>query len=131
DQVKICAEIRLRVRHHLLANCKQAEVQRVYSKAQALSQCRNWLSRNLPQASPHEVASTADAATLVKTVPNVAAVASREASVRYGIGVLAHNIADSPFNETRFAVIGPTDSARTGNDKTALMFQIGHTPGTL
>src|SRR5215207_6838352 len=40
-QVKICSEIRLRVRHHLLANCKQAEVQHVYSKAQALSQCRD------------------------------------------------------------------------------------------
>lgn len=131
EQVKICAEIRLRVRHHLLANCKQSEVQRVYSKAQALSQCRNWLSRSLPQASLHEVASTADAAKLVQTIPNVAAVASREAAVRYGLGILAQNIADSPFNETRFAVIGPTDSARTGNDKTALMFQIGHTPGTL
>jgi len=131
DQVKICSEIRLRVRHHLLANCPQSEVRRVYSKAQALSQCRNWLSKNMPQASLHEVASTADAATLVQTVPNVAAIASREAAVRYGIGVLAQNIADSPFNETRFAVIGATDSARTGTDKTALMFQISHTPGSL
>lgn len=131
DSVRICSEIRLRVRHHLLANCKQAEVRRVYSKAQALSQCRNWLSKNMPQASLHEVASTADAARLVQTEPHVAAVASREASVRYGITILAHNIEDSPFNETRFAVIGPSDSARTGTDKTALMFQIGHTPGAL
>lgn len=131
DQVKICAEIRLRVRHHLLANCDQSEIRRVYSKAQALSQCRNWLAKNLPQASLHEVASTADAAALVQTVPNVAAVASREASVRYGLKILAQNIEDSPFNETRFAVIGLTDSARTGNDKTALMFQISHTPGAL
>lgn len=131
DQVKICSEIRLRVRHHLLANCKQSEVRRVYSKAQALSQCRSWLSKNLPQASLHEVASTTDAAKLVQTEPHVAAVASREASVRYGINILAHNIEDSPFNETRFAVIGPSDSARTGTDKTALMFQIGHTPGAL
>ncbi len=131
DQVRICSEIRLRVRHHLLANCKQAEVRRVYSKAQALSQCRNWLSKNMPQASLHEVASTADAAKLVLSEPHVAAVASREASVRYGINILAHNIEDSPFNETRFAVIGPSDSARTGTDKTALMFQIGHTPGAL
>ncbi|MCS6866198.1 MAG: prephenate dehydratase [Gemmataceae bacterium] len=131
DQVKICAEIRLRVRHHLLANCAQSEIRRVYSKAQALSQCRNWLAKNLPQASLHEVASTADAAALVQTVPNVAAVASREASVRYGLKILAQNIEDSPFNETRFAVIGLSDSARTGNDKTALMFQISHTPGAL
>lgn len=131
EQVKICSEIRLRVRHHLLANCAQSEVRRVYSKAQALSQCRNWLSKNMPQASLHEVASTADAANLVQTTPNVAAIASREASVRYNLGILAQNIADSPFNETRFAVIGATDSTRTGSDKTALMFQISHTPGAL
>jgi chorismate mutase/prephenate dehydratase len=131
DQVKICSEIRLRVHHHLLARCQQSEIRRVYSKEQALSQCRNWLSKNLPQASFHPVASTTDAAKLVQTEPNVAAVASREAAVRYGLNVLAHNIEDSPFNETRFAVIGPTDSARTGKDKTALMFQISHTPGAL
>jgi chorismate mutase/prephenate dehydratase len=129
--VKICAEIRLRVHHHLLANCQQTEIRRVYSKAQALSQCRNWLSKNLPQATLHEVASTADAARLVQTDMNVAAVASRKAAVNYSINVLCHSIEDSPFNETRFAVIGPSDSAKTGNDKTAMMFQITHTPGAL
>jgi chorismate mutase/prephenate dehydratase len=130
-QVKICAEIRLRVHHHLLANCLQTEVRRVYSKAQALSQCRNWLSKNLPHATLHEVASTSDAAKLVLTEPNVAAVASRKAAINWGINILAHSIEDSPFNETRFAVIGLSDSAKTGHDKTAMMFQISHTPGAL
>jgi len=130
-QVKICAEIRLRVHHHLLANCQQTDVRRVYSKAQALSQCRNWLSKNIPHATLHEVASTSDAAKLVLTEPNVAAVASRQAAVRFGINILCHNIEDSPFNETRFAVIGQADSAKTGSDKTAMMFQVSHTPGAL
>jgi chorismate mutase/prephenate dehydratase len=130
-QVRICAEIRLRVHHHLLANCPQSEVRRVFSKAQALSQCRNWLSKNLPQATLHEVASTTDAAKLALSEINVAAVASRQAAVKWGLNILAHNIEDSPFNETRFAVIGPTDSAKTGSDKTAMMFQISHTPGAL
>jgi chorismate mutase/prephenate dehydratase len=130
-QIKICSEIRLRVHHHLLANCEQTEIRRVYSKAQALSQCRDWLSKNLPQASLHEVSSTAHAATLVQTEPNVAAVAGRQAAVRYGIKILYHNIEDSPFNETRFAVIGLSDSARTGKDKTGLMFQTSNTPGAL
>jgi chorismate mutase/prephenate dehydratase len=130
-QVKICSEIRLRVHHHLLANCPQSEIRRVYSKAQALSQCRTWLSKNVPQATVHPVASTTDAAKLVQTDMNAAAVASRKAAVNYGINILCHNIEDSPFNETRFAVIGPSDSAKTGNDKTAMMFQISHTPGAL
>lgn len=129
--IKICSEIRLIVHHNLLANCEQTEIRRVYSKAQALSQCRNWLSKNLPHATLHEVSSTADAARLVQSEPNVAAVASRQAATRYGIRVLFSNIEDYQHNETRFAVIGANDSAKTGSDKTALMFQIPHNPGSL
>ena len=40
-------------------------------------------------------------------------------------------IEDHPENETRFAVIALQDSARTGKDKTALVFQVSHTPGAL
>ena len=130
-QIKICSEIRMRVHHHLLANCEQPDIRRVYSKAQALSQCRNWLSRNLPHATLHEVSSTADAARLVQTEPHVAAVASRQAAVRYGLRILFSNIEDYSGNETRFAVIALHDSAKTGSDKTAIMFQVPHTPGSL
>ena len=76
-------------------------------------------------------AKSTDAAKLALSELNVAAVASRQAAVKWGLNVLAHSIEDSPFNETRFAVIGPSDSAKTGNDKTAMMFQISHSPGSL
>lgn len=129
--LKICAEVRLIVHHNLLANCSQTEIRRVYSKAQALSQCRNWLSKNLPHATLHEVSSTADAARLVQSEPYSAAVASRQAGVRYGLRVLFESIEDNTGNETRFAVIAPQDSPRTGNDKTAALFQVPHVPGSL
>src|SRR5262249_23040695 len=61
-QLIICAEIRLRIHHNLMAACDQEMIRRVYSKPQALSQCRNWLSKNVPQATLHSVASTAVAA---------------------------------------------------------------------
>jgi chorismate mutase/prephenate dehydratase len=127
----ICAEVRLRVHHNLMARCSQAEIRRVYSKGQALSQCRNWLSKNVPQASLHEVSSTAAAAQLALTEPGAAAVASRQAAVRYNLRILFSEIEDSPYNETRFAVIGHQKSARTGQDKTALMFRVPHNPGAL
>ena len=130
-QIRICSEVRIRVHHNLLANCEQTEIRRIYSKPQALSQCRNWLSKNVPQATLHEVTSTAAAAQLVQREPGAAAVASREAAVRYGLRMLFTNIEDSPHNETRFAVIGPHDATRTGNDKTAVMFEIPHSPGSL
>jgi chorismate mutase/prephenate dehydratase len=130
-QLKICAEIRLRIHHNLLANCEQQEIRRVYSKPQALSQCRNWLSKNVPHASLHEVASTATAAELAQREPGAAAVASRQAAVRYNLRTLFTDIEDSPYNETRFAVIGTQETGRTGKDKTAIMFKVPHHPGSL
>jgi chorismate mutase/prephenate dehydratase len=130
-QLKVCAEVRLRIHHNLLANCEQQEIRRIYSKPQALSQCRNWLSKNVPHASLHEVASTATAAELAQREPGAAAVASRQAAVRYGLRILFSDIEDSPYNETRFAVIGPQETHRTGHDKTAIMFRINDRPGTL
>jgi chorismate mutase/prephenate dehydratase len=130
-QIKVCSEIRLRIHHHLLANCEQPEIRRVYSKGNALGQCRNWLAKNVPHASQHEVSSTADAARLAQSEPGAAAVASRQAAVRYGLRILFSNIEDSPYNETRFAVIGSQEVGKTGNDKTALMFKVSHHPGSL
>jgi len=130
-QLKICAEVRLRIHHNLLANCEQQEIRRVYSKPQALSQCRNWLSKNIPYASLHEVASTATAAELAQRERGAAAVASRQAAVRYGLRILFPDIEDSPNNETRFAIIGTQEADRTGNDKTAAMFKLPHTAGAL
>jgi chorismate mutase/prephenate dehydratase len=130
-QIKICAEVRLRIHHNLLANCEQQEIRRVYSKPQALSQCRNWLSKNVPHASLHEVASTAVAAELAQREPGAAAVASRQAAVKYGLRILFPDIEDYPYNETRFAVIGHQECDKTGHDKTAVMFQVPHSPGSL
>jgi chorismate mutase/prephenate dehydratase len=130
-QIKVGAEVRLKVHHNLLANCEQPEIRRVYSKSQALGQCRNWLNKNLPHAKLIDMASTADAARLAQSEPGAAAVASRQAAVRFGLRILFENIEDSPYNETRFAVIGHQKSSRSGHDKTAVMFRVSHQPGSL
>lgn len=130
-QLKICAEVRLRIHHNLLANCEQEMIRRVYSKPQALAQCRNWLSKNLPHADIKDVSSTAVAAQLAQQEPGAAAVASRQAAVKYGLRILFSDIEDYPHNETRFAVIGDQETAKTGDDKTALMFRVRHNPGSL
>src|SRR5436305_224395 len=122
--LKICAEVRLRIHHNLLANCDQEQIRRVYSKPQALAQCRNWLSKNLPHADLKDVSSTAVAAQLAQQEPGAAAVASRQAAVKYGLRMLFNDIEDYPHNETRFAVIGLQEAARSGSDKTAMMFRV-------
>jgi chorismate mutase/prephenate dehydratase len=78
-----------------------------------------------------DVSSTAVAAQLAAQEPGAAAVASRQAAVKYGLRILFSDIEDVPHNETRFAVIGHQEPDRSGADKTALMFKVGHHPGAL
>jgi chorismate mutase/prephenate dehydratase len=127
----ISSEVRLPIHHNLMANCEPQEIRRVYSKPQALSQCRNWLSKNLPLAVYKDVSSTAVAAELAQKEPGAAAIASRQAASHYGLRILFEDIEDYPHNETRFAVIGHQKCGRTGHDKTALMFRVAHNPGSL
>src|SRR5260370_2531180 len=63
-QIKVCSEIRLRIHHHLLANCEQPEIRRIYSKGNALGQCRNGLAKPLRHPPHHELSSTAPPAHL-------------------------------------------------------------------
>jgi chorismate mutase/prephenate dehydratase len=129
--LKIRAEVRLRVHHCLMARCEWSQVRRVYSKSQALSQCRNWLGKNLPMATKVEVVSTAAAAELAQREEFAAAVASRAAATAHRMNVLAENIEDQPHNVTRFAVIGEQAEARTGRDKTTLMLRMSNQAGSL
>jgi chorismate mutase/prephenate dehydratase len=129
--IKIRAEVRLRIHHCLLGRSDWSQIRRVYSKSQALSQCRNWLGKNLPLATKVEVVSTAAAAELAQREEFAAAVASRSAASAYQLNVLAENIEDQPHNVTRFAVIGDSAEERTGRDKTALMIRLPNQAGSL
>jgi chorismate mutase/prephenate dehydratase len=129
--IMIRAEVRLRIHHCLLGRSDWSQIRRVYSKSQALSQCRNWLGKNLPQATKVEVVSTAAAAELAQREDFAAAVASRAAASGYHLNVLAENIEDQPHNVTRFAVIGDRAEERTGRDKTALMIRLPNQAGSL
>ena len=131
SQVSICGELPLVIHHCLLGSGSRAEVRRVESKPQALSQCRNWLAKHLPAAECQPVASTADAARKAADDPTVAAIASAQAAKAYGLDVLVPNIEDNKDNVTRFAVISREMAEKTGNDKTALMLEIAHEPGAL
>jgi chorismate mutase/prephenate dehydratase len=115
----------------LLSVGTRDEIRTVYSKPQPLSQCRNWLARHLPNATLAEVGSTAAAAKAAKGQQNVAAIASRQAGAHYELPTIVANIEDNPDNITRFAIIGSGAGAKTGHDKTTLMFEIAHEPGAL
>jgi chorismate mutase/prephenate dehydratase len=130
--VQICGEVRLRIHHSLLGRGPREAIREVYSKPQALSQCRQWLSTHLPEARIIATASTTAAAQEAARSPSAAAVASRAAAQQYDLEVLAEGIEDNPDNVTRFAVLGHQPAERTGQrDRTALVFELSHQPGAL
>ena len=130
--LKIRAEVRLRVRHCLLGKGDWSDVRRVYSKAQAISQCRNWLGKNLPQGTAMvDVVSSAEAAAIAQRDPQAAAIASKPAADAYGLKVLVENIEDQANNTTRFAVIAERGEQPTGHDKTTMILRLSNQAGTL
>ncbi|QEG40674.1 prephenate dehydratase [Roseimaritima ulvae] len=130
-RVHICGEVFLPIHHNLLSRSPREAIKQVCSKPQALSQCRHWLARHLPTAQIVEVASTTEAARIASEQPGVAAVAGREAGRQYGLDVVDANIEDSPYNVTRFAVLGNETIDATGRDKTTMLLQVAHKPGAL
>jgi chorismate mutase/prephenate dehydratase len=129
--LRICGEVQMAIHHNLLSRSPRSEIVEIYSKPQALSQCRDWLARNMPRATTIEVTSTSTAAQLARDKPGAAAVASRQAAVQYDLQVVAENIEDNAHNVTRFAIIGEEETKPTGRDRTALLLQIPHAPGSL
>lgn len=130
--VKICSETYIAIHHHLLSTAKSlADVKRVYAGPQPGQQCRRWLRANLPNAEIVEVVPTAKAAERALVEPGTAAIANALGAETVGIPILVEHIEDNPANRTRFLVIGYNEPAKTGRDKTSLMFNLRNRPGEL
>ena len=130
--LKICGEIELRVHQNLLAKAGGLEqIERVYSHAQSLAQCKGWLRRNLPKAERIAVSSNAEAARRARNADDAAAIAGIQAAQVYGLKVLASHIEDRPDNTTRFMVMGRELFSPSGHDKTSLLLAVKDQPGAL
>lgn len=131
SELKICAQIVLRVEQNLLARCPREEIRKIYSHPQSLGQCRQWLQTNFPAAEIIAASSNTRAAQHAAEEPGSAAIAGKLAAELYQLNILESSIQDSAFNTTRFLVIGPQSCPPTGNDKTSLMFSVQDKSGTL
>lgn len=129
--LNIADELNVPVRHTLWGCGTLEEVKVVLSHPQALAQCRIWLNRYLPHATLQAAASTSRAAQEVAGHPEMAAISTALAADRYGLNLLADRIEDSPYNRTRFCIVGPVMSQPSGRDKTSLVFSVKHQAGTL
>lgn len=132
--LRICGEIVLPVHHCLMSKIGRAEsVRRIYSHAQSLAQCHEWLSQNYPQAERVPVVSNSEAARRAAQdeEESSAAIAAKPAAALYALTVLAENIEDEPTNTTRFLVLGRQDVAPSGRDKTSMVMSARNRPGAV
>lgn len=131
-QLKICGEVVLRIHQNLLTNESDlSKITKIYSHAQSLAQCHEWLNRNLPGVPRISVASNSLAAQMAAEEAGVAAIAGEAAAERFNLPKLAENIEDEPNNTTRFLVLGKHDAGPSGRDKTSLIMSAPNRTGSL
>src|ERR1700704_5382255 len=132
--LKICGEVELRVRHHLMgAMSALGRIERVCSHPQSLAQCRQWLEEHLPGVEQVPVSSNAEGARRARDEKGSAAIAGGTAAEIYGLKIVAAELEDHADNTTRFLVLGRKLFTPSGEDRTTLLVSVSHTdaPGAL
>ncbi|GAB4385158.1 MAG: prephenate dehydratase [Phycisphaerales bacterium] len=139
--VHVYAEVQIAIHHALLANCEPSQIRRIHSKPEALGQCRTWLATQFPRAELIPAPSSSRAAQTaveedriaesIGAPPGSAAIGSTLAGQLYGLRALFEEIEDNPNNITRFYVLSQQRAKRSGDDKTAIMFNTVDKPGAL
>ena len=130
--LKIYKEIIIPINQNLIVNpgTKMEDIVDVYSHAQALAQCREFVNKYKIQ--PHYEISTARAAKNIIGDKSKAAIGNAKTVELYGLEILKANIQDTDNNETRFVVLSKDDHEPTGQDKTSIIFSIYEDrPGSL
>lgn len=122
--LKIFKEIIIPINQNLIVNpgTKMEDIEDVYSHAQAIAQCQEFISQNKIQ--PHYAISTANAAKNIIGDKTKAAIGNSMAAELYNLEILKHDIQDTDNNETRFVVVSKEDHEPTGRDKTSIIFSI-------
>ncbi len=132
SNLRICAEIMLEISLALMNRTgKLGDIRKVSSNSHAIAQCSRWLKKHLPGVAVVDTASTALAAQKAAQDPSIGAIASEAAATTYDLKIVERKIEDHQDNFTRFLVIGRKGAAKTGSDKTSLLFAIKDAPGAL
>ena len=135
-RLNIYAEHFYRVEHYLLGmrGTKLKDIKNVYSHAQALSQCSEFIKKN--NINENVRADTAGSAALVfdNKNKNDAAIASKLSAEIYKLDVIASNIENEKGNVTRFLIMGKNIfQPEFGKDNyiTSFLFKLKSKPAAL
>ncbi|RCT56093.1 prephenate dehydratase [Winogradskyella sp. KYW1333] len=134
--LKIVGEYFLDIQHSLMALDGQTinDIKEVHSHPMALLQCKVFLKKH-PHIKLVEAKDTADVAKQISEdkIFGIAAIASKNAALMFGLNVLAESIQTIKHNETRFVIVkreSPEANEKMLN-KASLKFILDHKRGSL
>lgn len=135
EGVQIYREVDLEVAFSIMVRpgTDPAEVRSFSTHPVAYQQVKGWLAENLPAAEFNAASSNAAAAEAVAAGRADAAAAPHRAAELFGLATIATEVADFKGASTRFVAVGKrgVPTARTGNDRTSVVFSLPNEPGTL
>ena len=130
----IVRALRQPIDHCLLSRAKYlGEVREIYSHEQALRQCGAFLDRLGSRVEIIVCENTAVAARMAAQSGrgDVAAISSEECAALYGLNILKRDIQNEPRNETRFICIARKAEIYEGANKSSVLLNLKHEPGSL
>ena len=126
NSLKIARELVWTVHNHLMAKNGVKKIKKIFSHAQPISQCRNFLKKNYPDAEIVITTSTARAAENVaesEENDGYAAICTKRAGELNKLAILATEIQDNASSRTRFFEVKKNYFSMKG-DKILIICQI-------
>ena len=130
-KININKAIVLPIKHALISSGKMTDISEVLSHPQALAQCSEWLSKNLPEAILLPTNSTSEAVNMVKDSTFRAAVGSKSLVEIGSLNELAFPINDVPGNCTRFVLLTENELFEEANIASFAFSLLSNNPGSL
>lgn len=133
EPVQIYREVDIPVAFSIMTRPGKDDIRRLSTHPVAFQQIRGWVKNNLPEVEFVPASSNAAAAEAVARGDADAAAAPARAAEIFGLETIAQGVADVEGAATRFVLVGrpgrPT--ARTGQDRTSVIFTLPNEPGSL
>ena len=130
-ELNISKAIVLPIKHALISSGEISKISEVLSHPQALAQCSEWLSNNLPEAIMLPTNSTSEAVNMIKGSRFRAAIGSKSLIGIEGLKELAFPINDVPGNCTRFVLLTEESFTEEANIASFAFSLLSNTPGSL
>ncbi len=129
--INISKAIVLPIKHALISSGQMSGISEILSHPQALAQCSEWISDNLPEAIMLPTNSTSEAVNMVKGSSFRAAIGSKALIKIEGLQELAYPINDVPGNCTRFVLLSEQNLPDTANIASFAFSLLTNDPGSL